>query len=112
MSDATIRYGPLTGAAAAAVASAAAALCCVGPLALTLLGVNGMILAAGLRPFRWYLLLASAGLLALAFWSMYRPNQQACPLRVQRVMRVLLWLSAATWIAALILQFVGSLGTL
>ena len=46
--------GSAFGAVAGSVASAAAALCCVGPLALTLLGVNGMILAAGIKPFRGY----------------------------------------------------------
>jgi len=44
--------GSVAGAIGAALTSAAAALCCIGPLALTLLGVNGMILAAGLKPYQ------------------------------------------------------------
>ena len=44
-----VPLGSLAGGVVAAVASAAASLCCIGPLALTLLGVNGMILAAAER---------------------------------------------------------------
>jgi len=44
MRERAIDLGSAFGAVAGSVASAAAALCCVGPLALTLLGVKGMIL--------------------------------------------------------------------
>ena len=108
-------FGAVGGAAVAAVASVGAALCCVGPVALTLLGVNGMILAAGLKPFRWYLLIASGGFLLLAYWTMYRrrPGESAsCSTRSHSVMRFTLWASATLWIGALILQFVGNVDTL
>ncbi len=51
MRERAVDVGSVFGAVAGSVASAAAALCCVGPLALTLLGVNGMILAAGIKPY-------------------------------------------------------------
>ena len=63
-----LELGSAFGGAAAAATSVAASLCCVGPLALTLLGVNGMILAAGIKPYRGYLLGASLLFLGLAFW--------------------------------------------
>lgn len=54
-----LELGSAIGAVGSAVNSAVAAICCIGPLALTLLGVNGMIFAAGLMPYRFYLLAGS-----------------------------------------------------
>ncbi len=111
-----LELGPAFGGAAAAATSMAASLCCVGPLALTLLGVNGMILAAGIKPYRGYLLGASLVLLGLAFWVTYRRRGvregDACRVpsgRVTtgRVTRSILWASAALWIGALILNLVS-----
>ncbi len=111
-----LELGSAFGGAAAAATSMAASLCCVGPLALTLLGVNGMILAAGIKPYRGYLLGASLVLLGLAFWVTYRrrgvKEGDACPVpsgRVAggRVTRIILWASAALWISALILNLVS-----
>ena len=105
--------GSIAGAIGAAFTSAAAALCCIGPLALTLLGVNGMILAAGLKPYRFYLIGGAGLLLALAFWMAYRPSRAvhsfaACPVPkpgTVRLTRAVLWLAAGIWLAAFILQF-------
>lgn len=105
--------GSVAGAIAAALTSAAAALCCIGPLALTLLGVNGMILAAGLKPYRFYLIGGAGLLLAVAFWIAYRPSRSVlslaeCPVPkpgMVRVTRVVLWLTAGIWLASFILQF-------
>src|SRR5260370_34181223 len=73
---------PLRGTVAAAT-SAAASICCIGPLAIALLGVNGAILAAAFKPYRVYLLGGSLVLLASAFWSAYRRppmrDGAACP---------------------------------
>ena len=73
MKQLVLRMGSLTGAASAALGSAAASICCIGPLAITLLGVQGAIVAAGIKPYRWYLLAGSFVLIGLAFWSVYRP---------------------------------------
>ena len=106
-----VQLGSLAGAVTAATASAAATLCCIGPLALTLLGVNGMILAAGIQPYRWHLLTASLVLLALAFWVTHRPRLSAdgaaCPTRAGRVTRLVLWIASAVWFGAAVLQFIA-----
>jgi len=102
--------GSSAGAVGAALTAAAAALCCIGPLALTLLGVNGMILAAGLKPYRFHLLLGSILMLGLAFWVVYHPLRvggAACSTRSARLTRVVLWLATLVWIAAFVLQFVA-----
>ena len=104
--------GSALGAVAGSVASAAAALCCVGPLALTLLGVNGMILAAGIKPFRGYLLGGSFLLLALAFWALHRRTRGvdvACPTRSARITRIILWGSLSLWVVALFLNIATDL---
>ncbi len=100
----------MAGAVGAALTAAAAALCCVGPLALTLLGVNGMILAAGLKPYRFHLLLGSIFMLGLAFWVVYHPLRAggaACSRRSTRLIRLVLWLVTLVWAAAFVLQFVA-----
>ena len=108
-----LHVGSLAGGVGAALASMAASLCCIGPLALTLLGVNGMILAAGVKPYRWYLMGVSAFLLGVAFWAAYRPPERvstaACPRQSGRVSKVILWMSALVWLGAGILQFAGPL---
>ncbi len=104
--------GSAFGAVAGSVASAAAGLCCVGPLALTLLGVNGMILAAGIKPYRGYLLTGSFLLLALAFWVRHRRSRfvdPACSTRSARIARIILWGSVSLWIAALLLNIATDL---
>jgi hypothetical protein len=102
--------GSLAGAVGAALTSGVAAICCIGPLALTLLGVNGMIFAAGLRPYRFHLIGASGLMLALAYWMIYRPismNGAACSIRTTRWTKLTLWVATAVWLAAFVLQFVA-----
>ena len=106
----TLEAGSVAGAFGAAVTSAAAAICCIGPLALTLLGVNGMIFAAGLKPYRFHLLGASALMLTLAFWLLYRPvvvEGAICTTRTARWSRIVLWGATVVWIASFILQFLA-----
>ena len=96
--------GSVGGSAVTALTSAAASVCCIGPLAITLLGVNGVILAAAFKPYRWYILAGSFLLLVLAFWGAYwgwrvRPGA-ACGVRAGRATRLVLWVSATVWLAA------------
>ncbi len=96
--------GSVVGSAVTALTSAAASVCCIGPLAITLLGVNGVILAAAFKPYRWYILAGSFLLLVLAFWGAYwgwrvRPGA-ACGVRAGRATRLVLWVSATVWLAA------------
>ena len=110
MKQLVLRMGSLTGAASAALGSAAASICCIGPLAITLLGVQGAIVAAGIKPYRWYLLAGSFVLIGLAFWSVYRPPPRkvtpgaSCSIGAGRVSRLVLWTASGIWVAAVALN--------
>lgn len=103
----------------AALASAAASVCCLGPIAIAVLGVEGAILAAGIKPYRTPLLAGSLGLLALAFWGAYRrptagrreptDGAPACRPDARRTTRVVLWIAAAFWVGAVFVQFLVNL---
>ncbi len=112
MAKRLFRASSLFGAAAAAVTSTAASICCIGPLAIVLLGVNGAILAAAFKPYRLYLLGASLVLLIGAFWSVYggqRVRQgAACPVPQGRWIKVILWTGVTLWVAALIIQYLAN----
>ncbi len=101
----------LLGGAGAAVTSTAASICCIGPLAIALLGVNGAILAAGFKPYRFYLLGASVVLLGFAFWSVYGGRRvrdgAACPARPGRWTKAVLWTALGVWIGAVVIQFLA-----
>jgi MerT mercuric transport protein len=102
----------LLGAAAAAVTSTAASICCIGPLAIALLGVNGAILAAAFKPYRGYLLGASFALLAGSFWSVYGRRRVrdgvACPVLRRSWTKVILWTGVTLWVAALLIQYLAN----
>ena len=106
-----LRASSLLGGAAAAVTSTAASICCIGPLAIALLGVNGAILAAAFKPYRFYLLGASFMLLTSAFWTVYGArgvrDGAACPVRPGRWTKVILWTGVTLWVAALVIQYLA-----
>lgn len=52
--------------------------CCIGPLVFASLGIAGAAAAQRLEPLRPYLLVATYGLLAWAFYSTYRTAQPGC----------------------------------
>ena len=62
----------------AVVAASLASICCLGPLALTGLGLGGLSLAAGLTPYRSIFLGAMSVLLATAFYLTYRRREVQC----------------------------------
>jgi hypothetical protein len=98
----------LTGATGSALTSAAASICCIGPAGIALLGVEGAILAAGIKPYRGYLLTGSLLLLGAAFWSVYGRtvrSRGSCPVRAGKVVRSILWVSLGIWVAAVVIQF-------
>ena len=100
--------GSVFGAGAAAVASGAASLCCIGPAAISILGVHGAILAAGMKPYRPYLLAASLGMLAWAHWRTYRAagaRAPSCSIRRGRMTRGILWGATVTWAGAVMIQY-------
>jgi mercuric ion transport protein len=87
----------------------AASICCIGPLAIVLLGVNGAILAAAFKPYRFYLLSISFLLLAGALWSAYRARDgAACRVRSRRWSKIVLWASLGLWVAALVVQYLAN----
>lgn len=104
--------------AGAALASVAASVCCLGPIAIAVLGVEGAILAAGIKPYRAPLLAGSLALLALAFWGAYRSSAgearrtrdaQACGVGTRRITRIVLWVAAALWVGAVLIQYLVDL---
>ena len=63
----------------AALASAGlASICCIGPLALTGLGLGGLGLAAGLTQYRPLFLALTALVLAVGFHLAYRKREVPC----------------------------------
>lgn len=60
-------------------------LCCIGPWAVTLLGVSGAVTLARWQPYRVYILAVAAVPLGWAFWRVYR---QPC---TSRRIRTMLW---------------------
>ncbi|MDP2577738.1 MAG: mercuric transporter MerT family protein [Candidatus Palauibacterales bacterium] len=103
----------MAGGATAALTSVGASLCCAGPAAIAVMGVNGAIFAAGLRPYRPILLIGSFLLLAFSHWSVYRRTVArlgaACSVRAGRISRVVLWIATAMWVAALFIQYFADL---
>ncbi|MEN8376656.1 MAG: mercuric transporter MerT family protein [Gemmatimonadota bacterium] len=102
----------MTGAAGAAIGSLAASVCCVGPIGISLLGVQGAIFAAGLRPYRFWLLGGSALFLGVALWAVYRPVRaiacaESCRTEAGRWNRRIVWGAIGLWLFAVALQFVA-----
>ena len=76
-------------------------LCCIGPWVVVLFGVPGAVVLAGWQPYRLYIIAAAAGLLAWAFWRVYRPKpvceDGTCPTQPSS------WLKASLWAATALL---------
>ena len=86
------------------IAAIGAGLCCVGPLALLLLGISSswIINLTQLEPYRPIFLLAVFGLFGFAGWKVYRPLRvcepdTSCAMPQTRKRRQITF-----WIAALI----------
>lgn len=62
------------------LAAIAASVCCVGPLVLLALGVGGAWVGnlTALEPFRPYLMALTLGVLAYAFYKIYKPKPKVC----------------------------------
>ena len=104
--------GSVGGSAVTALTSAAASVCCIGPLAIALLGVNGAILAAAFKPYRVYLLGGSFVLLVGAFWRAYRRTPArdgaACPVPTGRWTKMVLWVALGLWIGAVVIEYLAN----
>ncbi len=79
-------------------------LCCIGPWAVALLGVPGAVAMARWQPARPYILAVAMGLLAWAFWRVYRPRpvceDGTCPTKPSNWLKTSLWISLALVLAA------------
>ena len=99
----------LVGASSAALTSVASSICCIGPLAITLLGVNGAILGAAIKPYRPYLLTAALVLLAFAYWRLMKSpaggEGASCSIRAMRLQKIVLWVGVAIWVAAVMIGY-------
>jgi len=99
----------LVGASSAALTSVASSICCIGPLAITLLGVNGAILGAAIKPYRPYLLTAALVLLAFAYWRLMKSpaggEGTSCSIRAMRLQKMGLWVGVVIWVAAVIIGY-------
>ncbi len=104
-----INLSALVGAFSAALTSVASSICCIGPLAITLLGVNGAILGAAIKPYRPFLLTAALVVLAFAYWrfksSRNGSEGASCPIRAIRLQKIMLRIGVATWIGAVIIGY-------
>ena len=106
-----------TGFGAAAVTVVALS-CCVSPvlapMLVAVLGAGGVVWAATLKPYSGLILAAAGVLLAGGFWTVYRPRPSCgvSPTSAGRtrilpfVAKAMLWASAVTWCAALMLRLV------
>ncbi len=93
------------GALAAAVG---ASLCCILPILVAVAGVGSAALGARFEPFRPYFIVLTVGLLAVAFYRAYKPQEcapgETCAVPAgQRRYRILLWIVAA--LAAALMTF-------
>jgi hypothetical protein len=99
--------GSAAGGLGGALTAAFAALSCIGPATAALLGAGGALAAAQLTPYRPVLLLVSLAVLGFGFWRAYgrhlKVDGRSCPIRVGRLARTVLWISAAVWLIAAVL---------
>lgn len=90
---------------ASLLAAITASLCCLGPLAATLLGLGSFGAAALFEAWRPYLLGVTFALLAAAFYFTYRRREVACD-GTCKVSRAPRWNKAMLWIvSAVVLLF-------
>lgn len=91
---------------ASIIAAITASLCCIGPLAATLLGIGSFGAAAVFEAWRPYLLGVAFALLAAAFYFTYRRREVACADGTCKISRASRWNKAMLWVAsAVVLLF-------
>jgi hypothetical protein len=78
MKDKMRVIGSTGGALGLGAFAAAAATCCGVPRTVALVGVSGAVALARLSFLMPYALLGAGGLLAIAFWWVYRPPCRLC----------------------------------
>lgn len=112
--EGTKALGAATSGAGAALLATAASACCVGPalapVVVAVLGASGAAWAAGLKPYSPYLLAAALGSLLYGFRVAYRrPTgcpDGACARSRPPAARLVLWVAAAVWFGAALVNSV------
>lgn len=96
---------PVLGTTLGAAATVFGSLCCVGPLGLAVLGVEGLLLAGLVQPYRPVILLASLLLLGMAVGARNprAKGEGSCDVRQTWRIGGLVWMGAAAWFVALVL---------
>jgi mercuric ion transport protein len=91
-------FGQRLTAVAAVFSAALASACCIGPVLLAAIGAGGAGFAAGLAPYRPYLLAVAGVFLGAAFYTTYRRPATACGANgacstqaTRRPQKILLW---------------------
>ncbi len=99
------------GALTTVVATACCASPVLAPMIVGLVGASGAAWAAGLKPYRGYMLLGSFVMIAGSLWSVYRPRP-ACSLPaagfrdkwLPRITKGVVWCAALLWATALVVD--------
>lgn len=109
MRDPRILGKTVTVAVGGIVTAFTSALCCAGPILAVTAGVSSAGLSATFDPLRPYMLVGTAGFLALGFFQLHR-EEKACELdkacadeKVRKRMKVTLW--SATSLAIVFATF-------
>ncbi|MBI1805658.1 MAG: hypothetical protein HYR76_01250 [Ignavibacteria bacterium] len=84
------------------IAAIIASLCCIGPVALALIGVGSIGLFSMLEPYRSYLIGLTVLLLGLAFYFAYRKREVKCEDGSCKVQSSSLWNKIGVWCATLV----------
>ncbi|MBI3949119.1 MAG: hypothetical protein HY314_01485 [Acidobacteria bacterium] len=87
---------------ASVLAAITASLCCIGPLAATLLGLGSFGAATLFEAWRPYFLGVTFALLATAFYFTYRKREVACADGTCKVSSAPRWNRALLWVATVV----------
>jgi|FaiFalDrversion3_1042247.scaffolds.fasta_scaffold00122_1 copper ion binding protein len=87
---------------ASIIAAITASLCCIGPLAATLLGIGSFGAAAFFEAWRPYLLGLAFVLLAAGFYFTYRKRETVCADGLCRVNGASRWNKVLLWVATVV----------
>ena len=80
-------------------------LCCIGPIALAVLGLGGVGLFTALGEYRPYIMAGTVVLLGLAFYFTYRKREVICEDGTCKVESASKWNKIAVWAAAVAVVF-------
>lgn len=79
-----------------------ASLCCIGPIAVAMIGVGGVAAFSMFWDYRPYLIGLTVGLLGLAFYFTYRKREVVCEDGTCKFESASKWSKSAVWLATLL----------